>query len=274
MATTTTGSVDDASHYTFRNADAEGPQQLHLLAGILDEHTTDVLTRVAGIAAGWRCLDVGPGAGSVTRWMAEQVGPGGQVTALDLDPRHITGTGNVVVRQGDVRTVELPADHYDLIHTRLLLLHLAEREVVLDRLIGALKPGGLLVVSDWDSNRRDFLLHTPDETAAAAFEAFHEGLFAILQDHGADLGWARRAPLAMRTAGLAGVETVVHNRLWAGGEAGSLLHVSNSYQLQDALLDRGVTVEQLDLCREAMHNPETLVYGYWMFTTVGRRPAP
>ena len=34
MATTTTGSVDDASHYTFRNADAEGPQQLHLLAGI------------------------------------------------------------------------------------------------------------------------------------------------------------------------------------------------------------------------------------------------
>jgi hypothetical protein len=56
---TTTGSVDGPSHYTFRNSDAEGSQQLHLLAHILDEHTTDVLARIAGIAGGWRCLDVG-----------------------------------------------------------------------------------------------------------------------------------------------------------------------------------------------------------------------
>src|SRR5215216_2358713 len=37
-----------------------------------------------GIARGWRCLEVGAGAGGVARWMAERVGPSGTVTAVDL----------------------------------------------------------------------------------------------------------------------------------------------------------------------------------------------
>jgi len=272
MSTATrTGTVDDVSQYTFSNADTEGPQQLRLLADILDEHTTDVLAR-AGIAAGWHCLDVGPGAGTITAWMAHQVGPGGHVTALDLDPRHLQTADNITVRQGDVRTIDLPDAHYDLIHTRLLLLHLAERDMVLDRLVHALKPGGLLVVSDWDATRRDWLLHAPTEVASGAFDAFQTSFLAELEAHGADLGWARRAPLTMRAAGLVDLETVAHNRLWAGGESGCLLHVSNARQLREPLLARGVAPGQLDQLESALTDPATLAYCYWMFTTVGRRP--
>lgn len=272
MPTTTTDTVDEASQYTFDNADLQGPHQLRLLADILDEHSTYVLSDT-GITAGWQCLDVGPGAGSITNWLADRVRPSGNVTALDLDPRHIRSDDNITVRQGDVRTVELPADHYDLIHTRLLLLHLAEREMVLDRLVAALKPGGVLIVSDWDATRRDWLLHAPTPTAADAFDAFQNGLLAELEDHGADLGWARRAPLAMRAAGLVHIQTFAHNQLWAGGEPGCLLHESNSHQLHEALLARGVTAEQLVQLREAMRDADTLAYCYWMFTTVGRRRA-
>jgi SAM-dependent methyltransferase len=263
--------LDMASQYTFSNADTQAPQQLRLLADILDEHTTDVLAR-AGIAAGWHCLDVGPGAGTITRWMAHQVHPGGHVTALDLDPRHLQPADNIIIRQGDVRSIDLPDAHYDLIHTRLMLLHLAERDMVLDRLIDALKPGGLLVVSDWDATRRDWLLHAPTPAAAAAFDAFQTSFLAELEAHGADLGWARRAPLTMRAAGLVDLETVAHNRLWSGDESGCLLHATNARQLRGALLARGVTPEQLDLLEQAMGDPDTLAYCYWMFTTVGRRP--
>jgi SAM-dependent methyltransferase len=270
MTNTTTDTIDEASQYTFSNADDQGPHQLQLLANILDEHSTYVLSDT-GITAGWQCLDVGPGAGTITTWLAERVRPSGNVTALDLDPRHIRTADNVTVRQGDVRTIDLPEAHYDLIHTRLLLLHLAERELVLDRLVAALKPGGVLVVSDWDATRRDWLLHAPSEAAAEAFDAFQTGLLAELENHGADLGWARRAPLAMRAAGLVHIETVAHNHLWAGGESGCLLHVSNSHQLHDALLARGVSAEQLNLLDEAMRDPDTLAYCYWMFTTIGRR---
>jgi 2-polyprenyl-3-methyl-5-hydroxy-6-metoxy-1,4-benzoquinol methylase len=43
-------------------------------------------TRIArlGIAPGWKCLDVGAGAGGVARWMAEKVGTTGSVTATDI----------------------------------------------------------------------------------------------------------------------------------------------------------------------------------------------
>ncbi|WP_238010546.1 class I SAM-dependent methyltransferase [Dactylosporangium sp. AC04546] len=270
----TIDAVEEASEYTFRNADPQGSRQLTLLADILDEHTIKVLASI-GTGIGWRCLDIGPGAGTVTRWIAGQVGPTGRVTALDLDPRHIdTAAGNVTVLQGDVRTVDLPPHGYDLIHARLVLLHLTERALVLDRLAGALKPGGLLVVSDWDCTDRNWLLHAGSAEAAAAYDAFQDAILSILTEHGADLGWARTVPLAMRAAGLVDVSTVVHNRLWAGGTAGNLLHVSNSYQLQDELLGRGMTVEQLDLLREAMQDPRTLAYSYWMFTTVGRRARP
>src|SRR5262249_5203716 len=127
MTTSTTTSDHEASQYTFSNGDVEGPRQLRLLADILDEHSTYMLAGT-GVTTGWQCLDIGPGAGTITTWLAERVRPAGQVTALDLDPQHTHTTGNVTVRQGDVRTVELPEDHYDLIHARLVLVHLAERE--------------------------------------------------------------------------------------------------------------------------------------------------
>jgi SAM-dependent methyltransferase len=271
MPTPTPQTTANESRYTFDNADTQGPYMLRLLADILDEHSMHVL-RGTGIGAGWRCLDLGPGAGTITTWLADQVRDGGHVTALDLDPCHIEPGSNLSVVAGDVRTADVPTDYYDLIHARLLLLHVPEREQVVARLVRALKPGGVLVVSDWDATRRDWLLHATTDAAGEAFEAFQAGLLAVLEANGADLRWARRAPLVMRRAGLFDIDTTVYSRLWAGGEAGCLLHESNSRQLEQALRARGVTVGQLNRLRQAMQDPETLAYGYWMFTTVGRRP--
>src|SRR5579883_1070750 len=39
-----------------------------------------------GIAEGWKCLEVGAGAGGVARWMADRVGTAGSVTAIDRKP--------------------------------------------------------------------------------------------------------------------------------------------------------------------------------------------
>jgi hypothetical protein len=48
--------------------------------------------------------------------------------------------------------------------------------------------------------------------------------------------------------------------------------VSNSAQLRGALLERGVSAQQLDQLDTAMHHPDTLAYCYEMVTSVGRRP--
>ena len=45
---------------------------------------------------------------------------------------------------------DLPDAHFHLIHARLVLIHLPERDAVLERLVTALRPGGWLVIEDFD----------------------------------------------------------------------------------------------------------------------------
>lgn len=45
--------------------------------------------RSVGIEPGWRVLDAGCGGGSFLPLLAEAVGPGGKVTASDLDPGNV-----------------------------------------------------------------------------------------------------------------------------------------------------------------------------------------
>jgi SAM-dependent methyltransferase len=100
--------------------------RLRLLEARYDARTFARLS-MFGPLAGTRCLEVGAGAGSVARWLAAQVGSSGQVVATDTNPRFLAGahrTG-VEVRRHDILTDPLEPGHYDLVHCRALLLHLA-----------------------------------------------------------------------------------------------------------------------------------------------------
>lgn len=259
------------SRYTFDNADPEASRRVRLLAADLDAHSIRVLEGL-GVAAGWHCLDVGPGAGTITAWLAGRVGPAGRVTALDIDPRHVEGGPNVEIVQDDINTADLPTGRYDLIHARLVLMHLPARERILRSLAAALRPGGRLVISDWDTSQRHGLLLNQSPEAGEAFDAYHDALAELVLGNGGDLTWAKRVPLAMREAGLTQIVGEADSRLAAGGEPGCLLHAANTYQLEGALLANGMTPRQIEAVRRTMQDPGTLVYSYWMYTTVGRRP--
>ncbi len=102
-----------------------------------------------GIGAGWRCLEVGAGGGSLVEWMA---GRGAKVLAIDIDTRFVEPLAGdaIEVRRVDVRTDELPEGQFDLVHARLVLEHLTERRQILDRLAAALRSGGWMVIEDYD----------------------------------------------------------------------------------------------------------------------------
>ena len=59
-----------------------------------------------GVGAGWRCLEVGCGAGGVARWLAERVGASGRVLATDLDLRFLVdhGRDNLEVQRHNILT--------------------------------------------------------------------------------------------------------------------------------------------------------------------------
>ena len=125
-------------------------RRLDALARVLDPGTQRVL-RERGLAPGWRCLEVGGGSGSVARWLAAQVVPGGSVLSTDVDLRfHAQSDGVLEVRLHDITKDDLPRDHFDLVHARGVLQHIPARDQVLDRMIDATRPGGWIVVEDAD----------------------------------------------------------------------------------------------------------------------------
>jgi ubiquinone/menaquinone biosynthesis C-methylase UbiE len=142
------------SAYPLDNAHDKADTRMHLLARMFDEPTHRALQRV-GVGAGWHCLEVGGGGGSVAQWLAARVGASGSVLCTDINTRIIesqrAGTTNLEVKVHDIARDPLPANGFDLVHARLVLIHVLERERALARMVEALKPGGWLVIEDFDS---------------------------------------------------------------------------------------------------------------------------
>src|SRR5438067_13599656 len=110
------------STYPLDNAWEHAQRRLRALERIYDPASTRRLEAL-GVGPGWRCLEVGAGGGSITRWLCSKVGPAGRVLAVDIDTRFVGGirSANLDVARLDVTTVALPAASFDLVHARALL---------------------------------------------------------------------------------------------------------------------------------------------------------
>jgi SAM-dependent methyltransferase len=169
---------------------------------LFDPGTIDLLERI-GVAKGWRCAEIGAGAGSIARWLGERVGDGGQVLATDVNTRFLDSLPGpwVEVRQHDIVTDPLVQSAYDLIHARLVLMHLPGRDRALRRMVDALRPGGWLLLEDCDTLTWG-LFHPPSERQERVAEAVRR-LFVLA---GADPYYGRRLFVALQNAHLADVQ--------------------------------------------------------------------
>ena len=175
---------------------------LSLLEELFDPPTVRRLEEV-GVAPGWHALEVGAGRGSIAAWLARRVGREGRVVATDVDTGLLDVPGVEVLRH-DVLADEFPAESFDLVHCRAVLVHLADPERALGRMVGWLKPGGALVAEEpWT----DVALLAPDATVAAAAGALAD----------IDGAFARRLPQALRDAGLERVRAEASLEFFDGG---------------------------------------------------------
>ena len=110
-------------------------------------------------AAGARLLDAGSGAGDVARWLAAEVGPAGEVIALDYSAATIAAAlrrhdgSNVRYRTGDVCAMDLPTDSVDGVWCERVLQHVDDADAAIAELIRVTRAGGriCLVDTDWAS---------------------------------------------------------------------------------------------------------------------------
>ncbi|MBF4473087.1 class I SAM-dependent methyltransferase [Flavobacterium sp. HJJ] len=104
-------------------------------------------------------LDIGCGAGNYTLKMLSKI-PNLNSVLIDLSQNMLdkaqervlaATTGKVETIQGDIRDIELPRNHFDIILAGAVLHHLREDsdwEFVFQKLYNSLSPGGCLMISD------------------------------------------------------------------------------------------------------------------------------
>lgn len=267
------------STYALDNHDRVAGEHHRALGELLDPGTR---RRILGLPR-WprvrRCLDVGAGAGSMSRWLARQLPPGGRVVACDLKPDLLDELPNLLPvahdLTSDVPLREVLDRDYDLILTRMTLQHLPVRERLVRELAGLLAPGGVLLVEDWATLRPpgdDMIISAPDLAAAELFRRCQAAIGAAFDAAGADRGWAPQAHRHLRAAGLINVHTEYGSTYWAGGDPGLRLMATSAAQLRPQLLASGLTASDLDRLAELVRDPALVVRGHPLYSSSGERP--
>lgn len=116
----------------------------------------EILARL-GVEPGMRVLDVGCGPGRLTLPAARRVGAGGQVTALDIQSEMLRRTrlklqaahlDNVQLVQAAVGQGKVEPNTFDRALLVTVLGEIPDRNAALAEIFQALKPGGILSVTE------------------------------------------------------------------------------------------------------------------------------
>jgi ubiquinone/menaquinone biosynthesis C-methylase UbiE len=163
-------------------------------------------------------LDVGCGTGDDVWDLARVVGPRGRVVGVDASSamiaeakkRHAPSELPVEFVEGEAQDLAFPEASFDRCRTERMLMHLNDPECALAEMVRVTRPGGKVVVFDfdWDTVFAD----SPyKETTRKLVHAFSDGI-----KH----GWIGRSlPRLFHAAGLTEVTCVPHAVRWYGAFA-------------------------------------------------------
>lgn len=200
--------------YATANAES-GPERarLELLQRLNDAATIRRLDAI-GIEAGWRCLEIGAGAGSIALALSKRCAPGGLVVATDRDPRFLgdfAGPGREVAAH-DIMDGPVQPGGFDFAHCRAVLAHVEDLETAVRHVVRSVRPGGWILCEE------------PDYGPMEACDGDHPhaqdlAAFRSIMTHGGRMdGYAGRNVFnALRAEGLTELETDTHGAIAIGG---------------------------------------------------------
>ncbi|MCS0603317.1 methyltransferase domain-containing protein [Streptomyces sp. LP11] len=232
--------------YLLDNQQSEAGRRFDAFATLFDPTTFRHIEGL-GIEPGWRCWEVGAGGTSVVSWLATRVGPAGRIVATDIDTSRLTPAARppVDVRVHDVGVEEPPGEGFDLVHARLVLVHVPDRERALRSMIQALRPGGRLLIEDADPALQPLICpdeHGPEQRLA---NRLRQGFRSLLAERGADLAYGRKLPRLLRDAGLRDVRADAYFPVTS--PACTALEAATVRQIRERLVTAGLaTDEEID----------------------------
>lgn len=257
-----------AANYVFDNAGDCADSRYRALSEAYDARTIHYMKGL-GIDDGWSCLEVGGGGGSIASWLCMRVGTSGRVLATDIDPGFLRTLpfSNLEVRCHNIQSDSLPEKQFDLAHTRLVLMHVRDRELALKKMIASLKPGGWLLIEEFDS-----LSIAPDPAVNPGEEVLkiRVALEKILTAGGVDLRYGRLVPQRLRELGLVNIGAEASLGVWSAGA--NLLKV-NFQEFRDSILRSGLMSEaEFESEMKSVDREDFLTLSPMMWSTWGQVP--
>jgi SAM-dependent methyltransferase len=226
-------------------------ERLRLQSVVWEPSGRRLLSNVGG-GAGGRALDVGCGALGWLRILSQWVGPSGQIVGTDIDESLLNAARSLLEEEA-IANVELVVDDlfdsklephsFDLVHARYQIAPLGRgREQVAShrRLV---KPGGSLVLEEWDLASWHF------NPAAPAAERLIRLLSEIFAGLGGEAG--RGLPDLLRRIGIEEPGIDAHVIALKPGHPYLRLPLQFSVALESRLLERLSEHELASLRREA-----------------------
>lgn len=256
------------TRYVWQHGLGGEPERLGLMSQILDPSSRFHLQRI-GLGPGWRCLEVGAGNGSLSEWIAHQVGPDGVAIATDVNPdllKNASGS-HLDVRKFDVLFEEPPDGPFDVVVTRAMLHHLPQRREVVAKMVRWVRPGGWVFIQEPD--------FYPTSTVEPEDQRrFWQGFLRWAERHEIDYFVGRKIPAWLRDEGLLDLEAEGHTTLYNGGSPFARWWQLGIAEIADRLRDEGeIASTALDHFFRLYDDPD-----YWTMTiaftaVTGRRTA-
>ena len=230
------------AEYIFTDAGFDSElKRLQLLEKVSDP-TSQRQMLATGLTTGWKCLEVGAGAGSMMRWLSEKVGTSGKVTAIDVDTRFVENTSlsNVEVIKADINRVTLT--DFDLIHARNVLVHLKDYADTLTKLLSILKPGGWLILEEPDFSAIRFISGTEKESQAV--NKVNQAICQMFTNQGKDYALGIHLPALLQQLNLQQLQVNNDVPISSGGSDLATLMKLSALQLAEKYKATGIATDR------------------------------
>lgn len=247
-------------------------ERLRAIEALFDPASRRLLT-ATGVTAPWHCLEIGASAGSIARWLSETVEPNGRVTAVDLDCRfvHNLSCADIHLIEGDFQQLDRPAETFDLVHARYVLVHIAEPALAIDRMLQLLRPGGWIVLEE-----PDFSAARAATGSAGSVEAFRkvsDAIRVMYEAKGTDGSVGSTLPPRLQRARCVDLYAEQEAPLSQGGTGIASMMQQSAMQLREKYLETGqVTATDLDTYAQLAADPSSWAVYYATVRAKARKP--
>jgi ubiquinone/menaquinone biosynthesis C-methylase UbiE len=244
------------------------------------EHAAEALIGHIGVEAGWKCVDLGCGPRGVLGPLSGAVAPMGTVIGIDNDPMLLAaarawaeqqGMHNVWLLQDDAYEADLPAEAFDLVHTRFLFAPCGRDEALLAAMLDLARPGGIVALQEPDSSSWNC------HPRRAGWDALKPAILRAFRAVGGDFDAGQRLYSMLRRAGLEDVRVAAHVLTLPPGDPYRQSPVQFAASLRGRILEGGLlSGHHLDAavadCAAAAEDQSTLFTSFTLVQAWGRKP--